>query len=340
MTLIAHIDLSAFEHNVARIVADVSPAKTWIAIKSNAYGHGMLELADNAVRAGASGLAVLDVPAALRLREHGIQSTLFAWLHGSETDFEAAVAADIDLGVSSLAQLEAIAATTGIGRVHLKIDTGLHRNGFASRDWDTACERAKQLQDQGSITVIGVWSHLADAGSESDAAALAAFDDAVGRARAVGLAPEMVHIAASSAALRNPAARHDVVRVGIAAYGISPFDDADGAELGLRPVLRLSSVTPPSSGAVSALDAGWFDGVPQSHADSGAWVSVDGVPTRIRTVAPQFTALEADCEPNATVDIIGGDGPTAEQWAAWTGSIGDEVMTSIPAHVRRVYVRN
>ncbi|MFM2412207.1 MAG: hypothetical protein RLZZ587_540, partial [Actinomycetota bacterium] len=270
----------------------------------------------------------------------GIQATLFAWLHGSETDFEAAVSANIDVGVSSIAQLDAVAATAGIGRVHLKIDTGLRRNGISARDWDAACQRAKQLQDEGSITVIGVWSHLADAGPESDAAALAAFDDAVERARAAGLVPEIVHIAASSAALRNPAARRDVVRVGIAAYGISPFDDVDGAALGLRPVLRLSSSAEISSVTGSTIDAGWFDGIPQVHEDSNAWLSVNGVPTGIRSVGPQFTTLEAECDPHSTVDIIGGEGPTAEQWAAWTGSIGDEVMTTIPAHVRRVYVRD
>ena len=85
MTAAVYIDLSAFEHNVNSIASQVAPAKLWVAIKSNAYGHGMLELADNALKAGATGLAVLDVPAALRLRAHGITATVFAWLHGTAT---------------------------------------------------------------------------------------------------------------------------------------------------------------------------------------------------------------------------------------------------------------
>jgi len=334
MTATVHIDLDAFEHNVAHLVSLAAPASTWIAIKSNAYGHGMLELAENALTVGASGLAVLDVPAALSLRGHGITATLFAWLHGAETDFGAAVAGDVDLGVSTFEQLESIAAVPGVGRVHLKIDTGLHRNGVSEADWESFCRRAHELESAGSIRVAGIWSHLADAGEKSDTKALAKFDSAVAQARAIGLSPDVVHIAASSAALRNPGSRHDVVRVGIAAYGISPFDDVDGAGLGLRPVLRLSASTDSS-----VVSAGWFDGMPQVSGTSGAWISCDGTPRPIVSVNPRTTDVEAEPLSSTTVDIIGGSGPTVEQWAAWTNTIGDEIVTAIPSHVRRVYVR-
>ncbi|MEY4477238.1 MAG: alanine racemase [Actinomycetota bacterium] len=335
MTTVAYIDLSAFEHNVGKIASVVAPAQLWVAIKSNAYGHGMLELADNAIKAGASGLAVLDVPAALRLRSHGIESTLFAWLHGAETDFAAATAAGVDLGVSTLAQLEAIAATETRGRVHLKVDTGLHRNGFSIVDWAAACRRALELEASGAITVVGVWSHLADAGNDADAAAISVFDSAVTVAREIGLTPEIVHIAASSAALRNPAARHDVVRVGIAAYGISPFDDVDGVGLGLKPVLTLRTSTTDSPFG-PALTSGWNDGVPQAPAGAGAWVGSGRI--SVDTIAPHYVLLGSPTDA-MDVDVIGGDGPSAEQWARWTHTIGDEIVTSIPAHVRRVFVR-
>lgn len=335
MTTTAYIDLSAFEHNVGKIASVVAPAQLWVAIKSNAYGHGMLELADNAIKAGATGLAVLDVPAALRLRSHGIESTLFAWLHGAETDFSAATAAGVDLGVSTLAQLEAIAATETRGRVHLKVDTGLHRNGFSIVDWAAACRRAVELEASGAITVVGVWSHLADAGNDADAAALSVFDSAVTVARESGLSPEIVHIAASSAALRNPAARHDVVRVGIAAYGISPFDDVDGVGLGLKPVLTLRASTTDSP-LGRTLTCGWNDGVPQAPAESGVWVGSGRI--AVDTIAPHYVLLGSPTDA-MDVDVIGGDGPSAEQWARWTHTIGDEIVTSIPAHVRRVFVR-
>jgi alanine racemase len=333
MTATVHIDLDAFENNVAHLVSLAAPAATWVAIKSNAYGHGMVELADNALKAGASGLAVLDVPAALSLRTHGVTATLFAWLHGAETDFAAAVAGGVDLGVSTFEQLDAIAASPGVGRVHLKIDTGLHRNGVSEAQWEAFCRRAHELESAGSIRVAGIWSHLADAGDESDAKALSRFDAAVAQSKAIGLSPEVLHIAASSAALRNPGSRYDVVRIGIAAYGISPFDDVDGEGLGLRPVLRLSAST--DGGSVSA---GWFDGIPQVSAASGAWISGGGTPLSVTAVHPRITEVAGDSLP-PTVDIIGGEGPTMEQWAAWSNTIGDEIVTGIPSHVRRVFVR-
>ncbi len=338
MTTIAHIDLAAFEHNVASIVSTSAPASVWVAIKSNAYGHGMLELADNALKAGASGFAVLDIPAALRLRSHGITTTVFAWLHGVDSDFESAVAREIDLGVSSLAQLEAIAAVPGVGRVHLKIDTGLHRNGVSAGDWEKVCRRAAALESAGEVTIAGIWSHLADAGADADTDALSKFDAAIDTARRVGVNPLITHIAASSAALSTPNARRDVVRVGIAAYGISPLDDVDGRGLGLRPVLTLSGTISESDSGESIVASGWNDGVPLAIRE-GSWVAVNGTPARVRIVAPQFTAIEGTWTVGSRVDIVGGDGPTAEQWAAWAGTIGDEVVTRIPAHVRRVFVR-
>ena len=339
MATVAHIDLSAFEHNVSRIVADASSAQTWIAIKSNAYGHGMLELADNAITAGASGLAVLDVSAALRLRAHGVSATLFAWLHGRHTDFAAANAAGIDLGVSSFAELEAVATAPGVGRVHLKIDTGLHRNGFAADDWGQACTRARSLEEAGSITVVGVWSHLADAGDAADAAAIGRFADALEIATSAGLKPFVRHLAASSAALRNPSARFDVVRVGIAAYGISPFDDTNGEGLGLKPVLTLQSEIADGGSGTSIINSGWSDGIPQVSGGH-AWVSVAGSRAHISEVHPQYTVLDGVFPVGATVDIVGGSGPRAEDWASWANTIGDEIVTGIPAHVRRVFVRN
>ena len=337
----AHIDLAAFEHNVSKIVAEVSPASAWIAIKSNAYGHGMVELADNAISAGATGFAVLDVPAALRLRSAGVTARLFAWLHGSHTDFAAAVAADIDLGVSSLEQLRNIASVPGVGKVHLKIDTGLHRNGFDADSWQSACEEALVLEQRGEIRVTGVWSHLADAGDAADADAIARFTAAVDVAIEVGLSPEIRHIAASSAGLRNSAARFDVVRIGIAAYGISPFDDVDGRGLGFTPVMSLTSTIDSVAGERAIVASGWSDGVPQVH-DSTAWVSVAGVHCPVIAVTATQTIIDTTgiyVTEGDTVTILGSDGPSAEQWASWTNTIGDEIVTNIPSHVRRVFFR-
>lgn len=338
MTLTAHVDLKSFEKNIATIVESVAPARVWVAVKSHAYGHGMVELADNAISAGAAGLAVLDVPAALTLRSHGITTTLFAWLHGTDTDFESAIDAGIDLGVSTRAQLEQIARVGRGARVHLKIDTGLHRNGFPASEWKDVCELAAGYQRDGDIVVAGVWTHLADANPESDDEALYRFDDALDIARSSGLNPEFVHAAASPTALRNPRARYNLVRVGIAAYGISPFDESDGRNLGLTPVLTLSGTVLSSTDGIATVEGGWFTGIPQVSGD-GAWVSVDGEPASIVAVDALTTSIRSDAGVGTVVTFIGGDGPTAELWAEWTGTIGDEILTGIPAAVRRVYER-
>lgn len=338
MSAVARIDLAAFEHNVASIVSAVAPAAAWVAVKSNAYGHGMLELADNALTAGASGLAVLDVPAALALRSHGITAPLFAWLHGTHTDFTSAVEHNIDLGVSTIEQLESIARVPGTARVHLKIDTGLHRNGIPDELWDSVCAAARGWEETNDIRVVGVWTHLADASLDADNAALDRFDAAIERARAAGLSPELLHAAASPTAIRNPRARYDVVRVGIATYGISPFDDVDGVGLGLRPVMSLHAEISSSTESQSIVSAGWTDGVPQST-DPGTFIAVGNNRASVLGVFPGHTVIDGSFPVGTIVDIVGGNGATAEDWAGWVDGIGDEIVTGIPTRVRRIYSR-
>ena len=165
------IDLDAFRHNVRALAALAAPARTMLAVKADGYGHGMLPIARAALQEGADSLAVLDVPAALSIRAAGIDAQLFAWLHGQETDFGSAIAADVDLGVSSLTELRRI-AEAGVASVHLKIDTGLHRNGASPEDWPTLVRATLELQDAGRVRLAGLWSHLADASPADDAAAL------------------------------------------------------------------------------------------------------------------------------------------------------------------------
>ncbi|PTW91675.1 alanine racemase [Microbacteriaceae bacterium MWH-Ta3] len=339
VSAIAHIDLAAFEHNVRSIVSSVKPAATWIAVKANAYGHGMSELVDNALDAGAHGCAVLDIESALTLRSAGVAAPLFAWLHGAHSRFADAVAQDIDLGISTREQLDRVAAVPGVARVHLKIDTGLHRNGFSEADWQSLCDIAAELERRGSIRVVGVWSHLADAGPEHDRRALVNFDRAIDSARAAGLSPDMCHIAASSAALSEPESRHDGVRVGIAAYGISPFDDRDGRALGLRPVMTLTSevIEVRHDGAI--IGAGWADGVPVGG-DNGGEITISQTRYAVRAVHARTTEIEldtTDVRVGMSCIIFGEGGATAEEWAAWMGTIGDEIVTSVPSSVRRVY---
>jgi alanine racemase len=344
------LDLSAFRENVRTLAAIAAPARCMIAVKANAYGHGMVPFARAAIAGGAEALAVLEVPAGLELRAAGIEVPLFAWLHGRETDFRAAIEAGIELGVSSRGELDAIVAASSDperpAAVHLKVDTGLHRNGASPEDWPALVSAARDAELAGHLRIAGLWSHLADASPEDDAAALAEFQAAVAVATGLGVENPFLHLAASSAGIREPETRFDQVRFGIAAYGISPFDDIDGRGLGLRPVMTFRAPVIAVEDGVATIAAGSADGIPPSvltASGSGAWVLLEG--ERREVVGVGVDTIEADLGEGtahigdiATVFGPGDDGePTAEEWAAWSGSIGDEIVARASTRAERVY---
>lgn len=360
----AVIDLEAFRHNVRTLAAVVAPAETMIAVKADAYGHGMVPVARAALEAGATSLAVLDIPAALTLRDAGIDAPLFAWLHGPRSDFAAAIAAGVDLGVSALWQLEAILAARGASRprVHLKVDTGLSRNGASVADWPGLVRRAVEVDAAGELRLHAAWSHLADASVEDDEAALARFREAVYVAEGEGARFPLLHLAASSAGLRMPAAHFGLVRFGIAAYGVSPFDDATGADLGLIPAMTVESEVasvkrvPAGHGvsygltyrtdgetSLALVPLGYADGLPRV-AGPRASLLLNGRRFPIAgRVAMDQVVLDVGDHPVAVGDRVvmfgpGGEGePTAEEWAEWAKTIGDEIIARVGHRVQRVY---
>ncbi|WP_375400315.1 alanine racemase [uncultured Amnibacterium sp.] len=344
------LELAAFRHNVALLAELVAPARTMIAVKADAYGHGMLPFARAALEVGAHELAVLEVPAGLALRQAGITVPLFAWLHGRDTDFAAAIAADIDLGVSSLAELDAVLAAGAAtpAAIHLKIDTGLHRNGASAEDWPALVTAARTAEQAGRVRVAAIWSHLADASPEEDAAALGALLAAVQVARDLGVEPPLIHLAASSAGIREPAARLGMVRFGIAAYGISPFDDVDGAGLGLRPVISLHAPVLHVEQGVATLGVGSADGIPPSvvgPSHGGAAVLLAGTRrpvTAIGVDTMQVGIGDAPIRPGQEAVVFGSGGagePTAEEWAGWAGTIGDEIVARASGRIPRRIIR-
>jgi len=339
------IDLAAFRHNVQHLSELVKPAHTMLAVKANAYGHGLVPLAKAALESGANSLAVLEVPAALELRRAGITAPLLAWLHGPATDFVAAIEFDVDIGVSALWQLDAIiaAAKGKPARVHLKVDTGLHRNGARPADWPELVSAAVAAESAGPIVVAAIWSHLADASPEDDAEALAQFHAAVDVAASLGCRPPLLHLAASSAGIREPAARLGLVRFGIAAYGISPFDDESASELGLRQVMAMRAPVAALSAGIARVAVGSADGI-QPPALGEAYVAIGGEQYPI--VALEIDSLTVDVAHSAVavgdeVTIFGpgdrGDA-TAEQWAGWAGTIGDEIVARASERLPRVYL--
>lgn len=349
------IDLEAIRQNVRALVATAAPSTTMFAVKADAYGLGMLPVARAALDAGAESLAVLEVPAALTLRRAGIDAPLFAWLHGLDTDFRAAIEADVELGVSAVGELDRVASAGAdrVALVHLKIDTGLHRNGADPATWPALVTAALAHERTGTVKIAGLWSHLADASPEDDAAALAEFQTAIAVAAALGVPldrPERprLHLAASSAGIRMPEARFDFVRFGIAAYGVSPFDDVDAPGLGMRgPVSLFADVIDVSTDR-ALLGVGSADGLPESvlgASGSGAEVLLDGRRARVTAITVDTMTVEVPSDADAVIGaeaMVYGPGdlgePTVEDWAAWAGTIGDEILARSSRRIPRHYL--
>lgn len=370
-TACAEIDLAAFRSNVSTLQRHAS-VPVMVIVKADGYGHGMLECAREARTAGAEWLGVATPTEALQLREAGDTGPLLAWLYGVDEDLAPLVAADVDLSAQSVDQIGRLVAAAAMterrARVHLKIDTGLSRNGAPSYEWQQVCAIAADAERSGAIEVVGIWSHLAAAdepGHPSVPLQIQAFQQAYEQARAAGLEPMLRHLSNSAGALVVPEARLDLVRVGIAAYGIDPAPGiAALAGVPLRPVMRLRAqlvnVKRISEGAgvsygwtwtaqapttVGLVPLGYGDGIPR-HAGNRALVGWSGtrVPIRGRICMDQFVVeLGAGrvAEPGDDVIVFGpGDQgePTAGEWAAWCDTIGYEIVTRIGTRVPRRYL--
>jgi alanine racemase len=360
------VDLSAIRDNVARLRAGTT-AEVMAVVKANGYGHGMVDSARAALAGGATWLGVCTIDEALGLRGAGIAAPILSWLWAPGAALASAIAADVDLSVASLDQLdevvEAVAAAGRPARVHLKIDTGLNRSGSARADWPTLTEAAAKAQGAGHIEAIGIWSHFACAdspGHESIDRQLAAFRTAVEEAAELGLRPRYRHMANSAATLTRPDAHFDMVRPGIAVYGLSPIE---GEGFGLRPAMTvraraiLTKRVPAGEGVsyghtyttsrptnLAVIPMGYGDGVPR-HASNAGPVLFGG---RVRTIAGRvcMDQIVLDCGDDdvqaGDVAVLFGPGthgePTADDWAAAVGTINYEIVTRIgSARVLRTF---
>ncbi len=354
------IDLDAIRHNVRRLREIATPARVLAVVKADAYGHGMQPSARAARSAGAEWLGVAVLEEALALRAAGDDGPILCWLAVPDESYDAAIDADVDLTASSTWQLDEIAAAARrvgkAARVQLKADTGLSRNGATAEQWPELVARAKAAQAAEAIRVTGTWSHLACA-DEPDHPSVkvqeAAFVDALAVVEAAGLDPGIRHLANSPATLTRPTSHFDLVRCGLAVYGLSPVPQlASAADLGLRPVMslqsRLAAVkrVPAGSGVsyghthvterettLGLVPLGYADGVPR-HLSSRGEVSVAGRRLRIvgRVCMDQFVVdlADADAAPGDPVELFGsGDGgtPTAQDWADAAGTISYEIVT-------------
>ncbi|THG29747.1 alanine racemase [Naasia lichenicola] len=358
----ADIDLAAIRANVERLRAQVAPAVAMAVVKANGYGHGAALVARAALEGGAAWLGVADIGEALALRAAGITAPILAWLHDPTTDFAPAIDAGIDIGVSTIDQLEAIASldTDAPPLVQLKVETGLSRNGLPPAHWDEAFERAALLEKAGLLRVRGIFSHLANTSAESDEEAIAAFSTALALAEDAGLSPDLRHLASTAAAIQRPHARFDLVRLGIGIYGLSPFGEMDSADLGLRPAMtlrgRIAAVRRVDEGAgvsydhiwrasapttLALIPLGYAEGIPRAASDV-AEVWIDGVrhPVRGRIAMDQLVVDVGDAPVQVgDIAVLFGDParghPSADDWARWAGTINYEIVTRIGPRVER-----
>jgi alanine racemase len=361
------IDLDAIRANVHRLRQGTS-AEVMAVVKGDGYGHGLVESARAAVAGGATWLGACTLSEALKIRTAGIIAPTLAWLLGPGLPLHEGIAADIDLGASTPAQLAEIVAgarrTDRPARVHLKIDTGLSRGGATAADWADLCEAAAKAQADGTAEIVGAWSHLVYADvpdHPTTDAQLAAFTDGLAVAARFDIHPRYRHIANSAATLTRPDAHFDLVRPGIAVYGLSPVP---GQDFGLRPAMtvqatviqtkRVRSGQGVSYGHTYATDRettlaliplGYADGVPRA-ASNTAPVRLAGAnrPIAGRVCMDQFV-LDCGDDPVAAGDVAilfgpgDGGGPTADDWAEATGTINYEIVSRMGStRIPRVYV--
>jgi alanine racemase len=368
-TAAAVVDLDAIVHNVGVLREHAGSAAVMAVVKADGYGHGATRVAQAALRAGAAELGVATVEEALALRRDGITAPVLAWLHVPATDFAPALVADVQIAVSSVRQLsdvrDAVTRTGRTASVTVKIDTGLNRNGVSAAEYPAMLDALLRAQAADAIRVRGLMSHMVYADEPdhpTNDMQAHRFTDMLAQARAAGVRYQVAHLSNSPAAMSRPDLSYDMIRPGIAVYGLSPLPDR--GQLGLVPAMTLKC----SVALVKSMRAG--EGVSYGHtwiADRDTTLALlplgyaDGVyralggrinvlingklrPGVGRICMDQFVV---DLGPGETGvhegdDAIlfgpGGDGePTAQDWADLLGTIHYEVVTSPRGRVTRVY---
>lgn len=366
----ARVDLDAVRANVEALRARAAGAEVMAVVKADGYGHGLLPAARAALAGGASWLGVAVVEEALALRAGGVSAPVLAWLAAPGERWTDAIAADVDLSVNAgwgVAEIAAAAESAGRpARLHLKADTGLGRGGCGMSDWPELLAATGKAVAAGYVELVGVWSHLAYAdepGHPTVAAQIQTFRDAVEQTERAGLRPQLRHLANSAATLTLPEAHLDLVRPGIAVYGLTPVPQEGGPErYGLRPAMtftaRLALVKPVGQGqgvsyghayttaadtTLGLVPVGYADGVPR-HGGNRLEVYAAGRRRRVagRVCMDQFM-LDLGDDASAAGDevVLFGPGdhgePTAQDWADTLGTISYEVVTGVGARVPRTY---
>ncbi|GAA4528404.1 alanine racemase [Nonomuraea ferruginea] len=365
----ARVDLTAIRHNVALLRERASGAELMTAVKADAYGHGLVPASEAMLEAGAGRLGTAFVQEALDLRAAGVTAPILAWLITPGEPIGEAIGADVEVSASDerlLGEIAAAARATGVtARVHLEADTGMSRGGAPLAAWPGLLRKALELQAEGAVEVVGIWSHFACAdipGHPAVESQTDAFETALKLAEQAGVAGSHVirHLANSAAVMTLPRTHFDMVRAGIAVYGLSPVPEL--GDFGLRQamtlVARLAMVKRVAEGSgvsyghlyvtgrettLGLVPLGYADGILR-HATDRAEVLAGGRRRRVagRVCMDQFMIDVGDDPLRAGDEVVlfgpGDRGePTAQEWADTLGTITHEIVTRIGARVPRVY---
>ena len=361
----ARIDLARITANIKHL-QQVSGTPVMAVVKADAYGHGLVPVAQAALAAGASSLGVALLEEAITLREAGITAPILAWLVPPGSDFKVAVDNKIELAASSIKALEEIGAVKSEFRpkVHLEVDTGMSRGGFLD-EWGKI-----DGHHVANLDIVGIFSHFARAdepGEEQNELQLKRFKEMVATVESFGYTNIVRHLSNSAATLKDHNSRFDMVRAGIAMYGHSPDVKTLGASaaLGLKPAMQLRAKlhlvktvpanSPVGYGATAYTSAetklgivamGYADGIPRIAQGAGVFVDGKRAPIIGRVSMDQFV-VDLGAESKASTGdwvTVFGDGATgeytADDWGAASGSINYEIVTRIGPRVPRIYAHH
>jgi alanine racemase len=362
----AQVDLGAISHNVSTISSKTDAAILAV-VKADAYGHGLVPVAQTALSSGASWLGVALLEEALTLRKSGITAPVIAWLTPPGDDFVSALKHDIDLSVSSIQLLEEIiSASKLVGvkpRIHIEVDTGMRRGGLLD-EWSGFLKYlSKNLEN---IHLVGLWTHFARA-DEPDSSAtpdqVSEFEKYLTQLCEIGVEPEIIHLSNSAATLSFPGAHKNMVRLGIAMYGLSPDVETmgDASQYGLKPAMTLKAKlslvkSAPKGSAVGyggtailnedthlgVVVMGYSDGIPRNTRNlAGVCFEGTRAPLVGRVSMDQFVVdlgKHTSAKAGDYVTLFGQESYSIDEWAKAASTINYEIVTRIASRVQRIYV--
>ena len=345
------VDLNAIRSNYAALREKFAPAKVMAVVKANAYGHGMIEVA-RALDGNVDALGVADLSEAMALRDAGIKARVMAWIIGPEDDLQGAVANNIELGISTFDQLAQLPQGA---KFHIKIDTGLGRNGFSPLDFERLFSLLRE-------SPVGIFSHLSNTSVSDDRKQKRVFDEAIAIASTKGIDFREHHLAASAGALSYEDLRYDMVRCGIAVYGLNPFEDGELDGVVLQPAMRAISQlvnvkrVPAGQGVsygyhyvseretnLGLVPFGYSEGMPRISVGHEVLISGKQYPVVGRVAMDQFVVDLGSSAPEIGTEVVvfgnpANGEPSAEALGASAGTINYEIVTRIGGRAKRSYL--